>query len=109
MFKKKIRIRIRPGASKLYFKFFCIVILCLPMIIIAAYTGNITTQALANQQAYTVCYTRVVVDKGDTLWQLAKNNGNEKQDIRKKIKIIKEVNKISSNIIPGDIIYIPTT
>lgn len=79
------------------------------MIIITAFTGNITAQALANEQDYGVRYTKVIVDDGDTLWNLAKDYGNDKQDIREKLKIIKEVNEIDSNISAGDIIYIPTS
>lgn len=43
-------------------------------------------------------YTTIIVAKGDTLWNIAKNYNFDSLDIRKKIDEIKELNGISSNI-----------
>lgn len=43
-------------------------------------------------------YVTVVIQKGDTLWNIAKKYNHDDIDIRSKISEIKELNKISSNI-----------
>ncbi len=49
----------------------------------------------------------VVVNKGDTLWNIAKKYGNDNDDIRKTIYQIKAFNDIDSDIDVGQVIYIP--
>lgn len=46
-------------------------------------------------------YRTIVVAKGDTLWNIAKNNRNEELDIQAQISEIKELNKINSNVKVG--------
>lgn len=46
-------------------------------------------------------YTTILVSKGDTLWEIAKQFSTENEDIRNKISEIKEINNISSTIKVG--------
>lgn len=48
----------------------------------------------------------VFVDKGDTLWSIARPF-SEGRDIRKVIDIIQSESDCGSTIYPGDILYIP--
>ena len=53
-------------------------------------------------------YKTIVVQNGDTLWNIVKNNCGNYKDIRKAIYDIEKLNKISSaNILPGQGIKIP--
>ncbi|CAH2213622.1 cell division suppressor protein YneA [Tepidibacter aestuarii] len=53
-------------------------------------------------------YETVNVIQGDTLWNIAKENIPEKEDIRKYIYMIRKVNNLeSANIHPGDQLLIP--
>ena len=50
----------------------------------------------------------VTVHKGDTLWSIAKEYGNDNQDVRKTIDEIKEMNHMqNSTLISGQSIKIP--
>ncbi|MTI70257.1 MAG: LysM peptidoglycan-binding domain-containing protein [Firmicutes bacterium] len=53
-------------------------------------------------------YKTIVVDKGDTLWEIASNNNPKEEDVRKVIYELKVVNNLKSAYIrPGDILKIP--
>jgi LysM repeat protein len=57
------------------------------------------------KNAETVVY---VVQKGDTLWSIAKETGFENLDIREIVHRIKQLNNLdSSTISPGDVLIIP--
>jgi len=43
-------------------------------------------------------YATIIVNKGDTLWNIARQYNYDDKDIRSKIDEIKELNGISSNI-----------
>ena len=43
-------------------------------------------------------YRTIVIAKGDTLWNIAKDFSKENEDIRSKISEIKELNNINSDI-----------
>ena len=43
-------------------------------------------------------YATIIVNKGDTLWNIAREYNHDDKDIRVKIDEIKELNQISSNI-----------
>ena len=43
-------------------------------------------------------YTTIVVNKGDTLWGIARTVACENEDIRNKISEIKELNNINSDL-----------
>lgn len=52
-------------------------------------------------------YERIIVEQGDTLWDIALEY-NTNQDIRSYIHKIKSINNINKNYIyPGQIIYVP--
>ena len=54
-------------------------------------------------------YKSVLVEKGDTLWSITKNNCCNYKDIRKAVYYIRKANNITSaNINPGQIIKIPS-
>jgi LysM repeat protein len=54
-----------------------------------------------------MAYTTVVVEPGDTLWDLAKEYSSNK-DLRRYIKKIEEVNNLKdSTIYEGDILKMP--
>ena len=46
-------------------------------------------------------YKTIVIAKGDTLWNIAKQFSKENEDIRNKISEIKELNNIGSDIRVG--------
>lgn len=53
-------------------------------------------------------YETINVMQGDTLWNIAKENISENEDIRDYIYVIRKVNNLeSANIHPGDQILIP--
>ena len=53
-------------------------------------------------------YTKVVIEEGDTLWELAKLYGDGSKDIREIIYEICSINDIkASDLIPGMTILIP--
>ncbi|MTI67773.1 MAG: LysM peptidoglycan-binding domain-containing protein [Firmicutes bacterium] len=53
-------------------------------------------------------YKTIVVNKGDTLWEIASNNNPKEEDVRKVVYELKVVNKLKSSYIrPGDILKIP--
>ncbi|MDM8533216.1 LysM peptidoglycan-binding domain-containing protein [Clostridiaceae bacterium HSG29] len=55
-----------------------------------------------------VKYLEVIVNSGDTVWDIAKEYRNEKQDVRELVYIILEVNEIENSMIyEGQIIRIP--
>lgn len=64
-----------------------------------------------HKKVYSSTYNKhieVEVVKGDTLWNIAKENNPNNADIRKVVYKIMKFNKMdSANIKPGDIIKIP--
>lgn len=57
---------------------------------------------------YKELYKEVIVNKGDTLWNIALNNMPDGYDVRKMIYEIREFNSMNSaDIYPGDKIKIP--
>jgi len=53
-------------------------------------------------------YLEVIVNSGDTVWDIAKEYRNEKQDVRELVYIILEVNEIENSMIyKGQKIRIP--
>ena len=54
-------------------------------------------------------YVEVIVENGDTLWDIAKKYTPKNYDIRKLVFELREFNEMEdANIYPGDIIRIPT-
>ena len=55
-------------------------------------------------------YNKVQIASGDTLWKLARKHVTEKQDIRKFIYEIREINNLeTAQIYPGQTIMIPAS
>ncbi|CDF57982.1 cell division suppressor protein YneA [Thermobrachium celere] len=55
-----------------------------------------------------VNYTEVVVQKGDTLWNISMKYTPKSKDIRKTVYEIKKINNINNSIIqPGQILKVP--
>jgi len=53
-------------------------------------------------------YTEIIIEKGDTLWEIAKVYGSSEKDIREVIYDICRFNNIkASDLRPGQILYIP--
>lgn len=53
-------------------------------------------------------YDTIVVDSGDTLWDIAREYNNSSGDIRKLIAEIKKINNLQSSVIfAGDELLIP--
>ena len=52
-------------------------------------------------------YERVVIQENDTLWNIAISYNPDVHDARQLVHEIYEVNDITSDIHPGDIIYVP--
>ena len=64
--------------------------------------------ALTAQAADETIYKTVVVHKGDTLWGIAEAYTEPTKDVRKQIRVIRELNGIEANTIyPGQTILIP--
>lgn len=50
----------------------------------------------------------VIVSRGDTLWDIAREHTNKEYDIRNEIYSIKEINNLeTSNIYPGQELIVP--
>ncbi|WP_427338722.1 cell division suppressor protein YneA [Caloranaerobacter sp. DY30410] len=62
-------------------------------------------------KVYSVTYTQYInveVKAGDTLWDIARKNNSNKEDIRKLVYKIMELNDLdTAKIKPGDIIKVP--
>lgn len=76
--------------------------LVLVLFVIAPLTNS---SAFAGADAYKTVY----VQPGDTVWKIAANYVTAKEDIREKVFIIRQVNKLNNNaqIYPGQILKIP--
>lgn len=83
-------------------------------VLLVVVVGGITLGTLAllighNRHLYD--YTDTVmyqVESGDTLWTIARQYTNhEKQDVRRVIDIIEDINDCTADIYPGDCLTIP--
>lgn len=99
MHKKRLVIVSKPR----FITFLIIVFLFLMILInIALNNDKVYSSTYRNQ------YKKIIVDRGDTLWTIAKNNKKNGEDIREIIHNIKEINDMDSVLIkPGDIIRVP--
>lgn len=96
--KKRYRIK-----SQLRFTIF------LSMVLLIAVTSVLTIMGQNQAEAMTKpVYTEVLVQNGDTLWQLAKTYGPTDEDLRKVIYEICEINGITADHLQsGQSILIP--
>ncbi len=53
-------------------------------------------------------YNIIVVQKGDTLWSIAKTNGRKGEDVRSLIHEIRKLNELTEPIVyPGQQLFVP--
>lgn len=66
---------------------------------------------LANSSAFagTEAYETVRVQPGDTVWKIAANYITPQEDIREKVFLIRQVNKLNNNaqVYPGQLLKVP--
>jgi nucleoid-associated protein YgaU len=77
------------------------------VIMVTILLSSISLLNFAQSADIGMAYTTVVVEPGDTLWDLAKEYSSNK-DLRRYIKKIEEVNNLKdSTIYEGDILKMP--
>jgi nucleoid-associated protein YgaU len=77
------------------------------VIMVTILLSSISLLNFAQSADIGMAYTTVVVEPGDTLWDLAKEYSSSK-DLRRYIKKIEEVNNLKdSTIYEGDILKMP--
>lgn len=77
------------------------------IIALSAVFGAISAQAADNPDDLTALKAVYVVE-GDTLWSLVDQHYDTDDDIREAIYQVKKINNIeSSDLMPGEVIYIP--
>ena len=97
--KKQYRIK-----SKFRFTLFLAITMILVISIVGNFTGTNTVDSLTK-----VTYTKIQVEPGDNLWNIAKDFGPDDQDIRKLVFEICKVNQVSADsIYPGQSLLIPS-
>jgi LysM repeat protein len=63
----------------------------------------------AGSSNYAGGVTRVVVEEGDTLWNIARNYAAPKEDIMEKVAAIRQLNRLSgAAVYPGQRLLIPS-
>lgn len=86
-------------------RFFIFSLLCLSVLI-----GTMTL-AFGGSNAYATsaeAYTEVVVEAGDTLWDIARAYGPSDVDLRVLVYNIEQLNGVSANsLMPGDVLLVP--
>lgn len=96
--KKKHRIK-----SKFRFILFLTVSILMAISVTGTIFGANSVESLTKP-----VYTEIIVQSGDTLWDLAEEFGPDHQDIRKVVHAICQLNDISADsIYPGQAILIP--
>ena len=65
------------------------------------------TMTLKGKAETTQKYETVYVEKGDTIWSIARRYAGEKQDVRELVTEIQEINKVQGNIYPAQRLKIP--
>ncbi|MEN6412668.1 MAG: LysM domain-containing protein [Veillonellales bacterium] len=70
---------------------------------------NITPLAISRAFVDTTTYETVYVKPGDTVWQIAAKYTTDKDDIRKLIYEIRQINKLDNNakVYPGQTLKVP--
>ena len=87
-------------------RFFIFVLITTMVIVFAGY--SLFSASHAEAADTTVTYAQVVIQDGDTLWDIAGSYNPEKTDLRPVIHDIYDINGISDGEIhPGDVLLIP--
>lgn len=84
--------------------------ICLIMVLLLySWAAYDSVTAGAHTSYFSTNYHIIYVNKGDTIWSIAANNVNEKEDIRNLVTGIKQLNGLSSNvtIYPGQSLKVP--
>ena len=62
-----------------------------------------------DRSAYEGKVTRVVVEEGDTLWNIARKYASPSEDIMEKVAVIRQLNQLSgAAVYPGQILLVPS-
>lgn len=76
-------------------------------LVLALVLNNLLGIAFASSNTYND-YNKVFIEEGDSLWNIAKENNPNGEDVRKIVYEIREINNIENEWIkPGDVIKIP--
>lgn len=78
------------------------------IISMAVVAGMVWMFVSADRAAYEYTATTTYwVEQGDTLWKIAREYSTDKQDVRRVIDIIEELNDTGATIYPGDCLTVP--
>ncbi len=78
------------------------------LIILITVSCIMTATVITSYSNKEVTYKNVQVERGQTLWNIAKNYSGHEKDPRKLVYQIKKINNIDNSILqPGQIIRIP--
>lgn len=88
---------------------FLTLLLLLIFITVFAVSGIVIAKEPNDSTEDEITYVEITVQKGDTLWNIAKPYYDGKTDYRKFIHEIRKLNNLEEGVIyPGQIIIIPT-
>ncbi|QRN86279.1 LysM peptidoglycan-binding domain-containing protein [Clostridia bacterium] len=110
---KRRRIVIRISKAAFVVRVLSMIIALQLILIPTAYAINRvakTDKILSNNELASIeatSYSTILVQKGDTLWDLVEENYSGTKDIREIIYFVKESNGIDSTIYPGQTLNIP--
>ena len=112
--KRKLqRINRRMKMKKKYvitspLRFFLFIVIIVMIVSFSVYTIAGKASAYADSDEDNGTYKTVVVESGDSLWQIAAENSNGSVDLREVVYTICEINDITAgDIQPGEEILIP--
>lgn len=68
--------------------------------------GPLTT---SNAASNSVTYETIYVKSGDTVWKIAGQSSNDRDDIRQKVYLIRQLNNLNNNteVYPGQVLKVP--
>lgn len=76
--------------------------------IVAVITFGVWLFISSDKQTYSYEDTTTYwVEEGDTLWRIAREYSTERQDIRRVIDIIEDINDCNATIYPGQMLTVP--
>ncbi|MBP2635926.1 MAG: yneA [Firmicutes bacterium] len=65
--------------------------------------------ASSNATSNSVTYETICVKSGDTVWKIAGQISNDRDDIREKVYLIRQLNNLNNNaqVYPGQVLKVP--